>query len=374
VLLLVTVAFGLTTLNLILPVLPLTVARATGNAGVAGFVTVSVALLTVVSELQAARLLSRFRPLSLLLAGLLLEMVAMAGFAEIRALPAMLVLGGLVGAGFGTVATVSTVMMGSLAPPERRGEAIGYYGLAASFPSVVAPSAGLLLLNGVGLSAVFWTGAATSLVAALLATRLRLPRPAGTAQPTGGLFATLTTRRVLLIWAAFVCVTFTFGAVVSFSPLLLPGAGLGSAPMFLLLAGIARTATRTLSGRVIDRLGDWRPVWPALVMGGLALALLPLRRPELTVVAAVLFGAALGVVQTGTFIGMLRSTHPSQAGLVGGLWNVAVDVGFGTSALILAPLAAFFGYQAMFWTLPFLFVAALAARTAEWRSRPARPE
>jgi MFS family permease len=205
----VTVAFGLTTLNLILPVLPLSVARATGNAGVAGFVTVSIALMTVVSELQAARLLSRFRPLSLLLAGLLLEMVAMAGFAEIRALPAMLLLGGLVGAGLGTVATVSTVMMGSLAPLERRGEAIGYYGLAASLPSVIAPTTGLLLLNGVGLSAVFWTGAATSLVAALLATRLRLPRQAGTAQPTGGLFATLTTRRVLLIWAAFVCVTFT---------------------------------------------------------------------------------------------------------------------------------------------------------------------
>jgi predicted MFS family arabinose efflux permease len=367
------VAFGLTTLNLILPVLPLTVARATGNAGVAGFVTVSIALMTVVSELQAARLLSRFKPLSLLLAGLLLEMVAMAGFAEIRALPAMLVLGGLVGAGFGTVATVSTVMMGSLAPPERRGEAIGYYGLAASLPSVVAPTAGLLLLNGVGVSAVFWTGAATSLVAALLATRLRLPRPVGTAQPTGGLFATLTTRRVLLIWAAFVCVTFTFGAVVSFTPLLLPGGGLGSAPMFLLLAGIARTVTRTLSGRVIDRLGDWRPVWPALVSGGLALALLPLRQPVLTVVAAVLFGAALGVVQTGTFIGMLKSTDPSRAGLVGGLWNVAVDVGFGTSALILAPVAALIGYQAMFWILPVLFVAALSARTAEWRSRTARP-
>ena len=110
-----------------------------------------------------------------------------------------------------------------------------------------------------------------------------------------------------------------------------------------------------------------------MVIGGLALAMLPLRQPVLTVVAAVLFGASLGVVQTGTFIGMLRSTHPSRAGLVGGLWNVAVDVGFGTSALILAPVAALVGYQAMFWILPALFAAALAARTAEWRSRTARP-
>jgi predicted MFS family arabinose efflux permease len=369
VLLLVTVAFGLTTLNLALPVLPLSVAQATGNTGLAGVVTATVAVLTVIFELQAPHLLRRIRPVRLLVAGLLVEMIAMAGFAEIRALPAMLFFGGLVGAGFGTVATVSTILVGRLAPPGRRGEAIGYYGLAASLPSVVGQPAGLLLLDAFGLGAVFWAGSATSLVGFLLAAFLRpAPQPAAV-QPTGGLVATLTTPRVLLIWGSFVCVTFTFGGIVSFTPFLLRGSGLGSAPAFLLVAGLARTSARTFSGRVIDRLGDWRPVWPLLLLGALGLALLPLRQPALTMLAALLFGAGLGVAQTSAFIGMLRSTDPSRSGMVGGLWNVAVDVGFATSALLLAPLAASIGYPAMFWTLPALFLAALAARTAERRMR-----
>jgi predicted MFS family arabinose efflux permease len=369
VLLLVTVAFGLSTLNLALPVLPLSVARATGNTGLAGVVTAAVAVLTVIFELQAPHLLRRVRPVRLLVAGLLVEMIAMAGFAEFRALPAMLFFGGLVGAGFGTVATVSTILVGRLAPPGRRGEAIGYYGLAASLPSVVGPPSGLLLLDAFGLSAVFWAGSATSVVGILLAAWLRPPPQPASAQPTGGLVATLMTPRVLLIWGSFVCVTFTFGGIVSFSPFLLPGSGLGSAPAFLLVAGLARTSARTLSGRVIDRLGDWRPVWPLLLLGALGLAVLPLRQPALTMLAALVFGAGLGVTQTAAFVGMLRSTDPSRAGIVGGLWNVAVDVGFATSALLLAPLAASIGYPAMFWTLPALFLAALAARTAERRLR-----
>ena len=349
--------------------LPLTVATATGNASLAGVVTATVAVLTVILELQAPHLLRHLRPVRLLVAGLLVEMVAMAGFAEFRSLPAMLVLGGLVGAGFGTVATVSTIMVSDLAAPGRRGEAIGYYGLAASLPSVVGPPAGLLLLNALGLSAVFWAGSATSLVGILLASWLRAPRQAAVVQPTGGLVATLMTPRLLLVWASFVCVTFTFGGIVSFSPFLLPVAGLGSAPTFLLVVGLTRAGARMLSGRVIDRLGDWRPVWPLLLLGALGLALLPLRQPAVTVLGALLFGASLGVVQTGAFIGMLRSTDPSRAGMVGGLWNMAVDVGFATSALVLAPLAAWIGYAAMFWTLPALFLAALAARTAERRLR-----
>jgi predicted MFS family arabinose efflux permease len=362
VLLLLTVSFGLATLNLALPVLPLTVTSVTRNTSSAGIVTAVVALLTMVFELQSARLLARFRPTLLLLAGLLVGTIAMVGFALVRTLPAMLVFGALAGAGFGVVATVSTSMVGRLAPPGRTGEGIGYYGLAASLPAVVAQPASLLLLNRFGISAVFWAGVATSLVAILAATQLRTPRDGAPALPSGGLLATLSMRPVLLIWASFVCVTFVYGGVISFTPLLLPGEGLGAAPSFLLLAAGARAVMRMVSGHLIDRLGDWRLVWPGLLVGALGLALLPFRQPVLTLLAALLYGVAFGVVQTGALVAMLRSTEPSRAAIVSGLWNMAVDAGLGAGALALAPLAAWLGYQAMFWTLPVLFLAALALR------------
>jgi hypothetical protein len=86
-------------------------------------------------------------------------------------------------------------------------------------------------------------------------------------------------------------------------------------------------------------------------------------RGLLTLTAAALFGAAFGVVQTGAFVGMLRAAGAARAANVSGIWNVAVDVGFG-GTLLLAPVAATVGFARMFWLLPVLFGLALALRLA----------
>jgi len=48
--------------------------------------------------------------------------------------------------------------------------------------------------------------------------------------------------------------------------------------------------------------------------------------------------------------------------VISGIWNMGVDAGFGTGALVLAPVAVLIGYSRMFWILPLLFGAALAVR------------
>ena len=366
-LLLVTTGLGLTSLNLALPVLPLVVTRATHEASIAGIVTAVVAAGTVALELQTSRLLRRARPTTFLPAAIALQMVAMAGFALNPPLPAMLILGGLTGAGFGAVATVTVNMVSGLAPPGRQGEAIGYYGLAVSTPAIIAPPVALVVLSAQGPSAVFLIGAGCCLAGVLLATRLT-PAAAAAAAPVGGTLATLGRWPVLLMWLSFVCVTVTYGATVSFTPFLLGTSGLGSAPVFLLVFGITRATSRVLSGHLVDRLGDRRLALPGLIVGALALTLLPAHSAPLTIASAAVYGGAFGAVQTAAFFGMLRSAGPGRSQHISGIWNMAVDVGFGAGALLLAPLAASVGYAGMFWTLPVLFALSLAVRIAAERS------
>jgi predicted MFS family arabinose efflux permease len=371
-LLLLTAGLGLTSLNLALPVLPLLVDRATHRPSLTGIVTVVVAACTVVLELQTSRLLRRFRAKNVLLAAIIAQLIAMAGFALAPPLAVMLVLGGLTGAGFGTVATVSATMIGAMAPPGRQGEAIGYYGLAVSTPAIVAPPLALIVYTSSGSLGTFTMGVGCCLVGALLATRLG-DFDLSSIAPLSGALATLARPPVLLLWLSFVCITVTYGATTSFTPFLLGTSGLGSAPVFLLVFGVTRAVTRLLSGRVIDRFGDRRLVLPSLVIGGLALALLPAHIPVLTVVSAAFYGGAFGIVQTGTFIAMLRTAGGERATHVSGLWNMGVDVGFGTGALLLAPLAAWIGYPAMFWTLPCLFAVGLLGRLLERPKAGAAP-
>ncbi len=361
VLLLVTGSLGMTSLSLALPVLPLTVAETTHDPAAAGIVTAVVAAFTIALELQSAALLRRFRHRTLLVAALLVQVLAMAGLAELRALPAMLVCGALMGAGFGLAATITASTIGSLAPPGRHGEAIGYYGLSASAPAILAPPLALLVLNAFGAGSVFLTGAAACAAGALIATRLRAPtRRVRAFEPGSGLFATLASPGVLRVWLAFACTAATYGAALSFTPLLLGTQGLGSAPVFLLVLGLARAVTRVLSGRVIDRVGDRRLVLPSLAVGAVALALLPVHAALLTVVSAALYGAAFGIAQTGAFVGMLRAAGQARSANVSGIWNMGMDAGFGGGTLVLAPVAAAIGFTRMFWLLPALFVLAFA--------------
>jgi predicted MFS family arabinose efflux permease len=352
---------GMSTLNLILPVLPLVIAS-TGDRAAAGVVTAVVAAFTILLELRTAAILRRLAERWVLVLALGVQLLAMAGFALVPGLPAMLVFGALAGAGFGTVATVTASAAGGLAPPGRHGEAIGYYGISASVPTIICPPVGLLLLAAYGPRAVFATAAAACLAGGLLATRLPARPLDKAAVPGSGILAALGNGQVRAVWLAFVCVTFTYGAVVSFTPLLLGTTGWSSATVFLFVFGLTRLLTRAGSGRFMDSLGARRLVLPSLVAGGLALALLPLAAAAPVVVSAAVYGAAFGIVQTGAFVEMLHASKGHDTAVISGIWNMGVDAGFGTGALVLAPVAVVLGYTRMFWILPVLFAAALAIR------------
>jgi predicted MFS family arabinose efflux permease len=363
-LVLVTGALGMAALSLALPILPLTVAVATHDRATAGLVTGVIAAFTIALELLSPGLLHRFPARPLLVAAMLLQLVAMAGFAELRPLPAMLACGALTGAGFGLFVTATVAAVGALAPPDRSGQAIGYFGLCASLPALLGPPLALLLLDARGASAVFVAGALTCSAAALASALLRVPslRRGRSEAAGGGVLAALGGRGVPRIWLAFACTTLTYGAAVSFTPILLGTSGPGSAPVFLLVFGVTRMVGRVAAGRAVDRVGERRLALPSLAAGALALALLQLHAAPATVVSAAVSGAAFGVVQSAAFVGMLRLAGRERAAGVSGIWSMAVDAGIGGGALAMGPVGAAIGLGRAFWLLPALFALGFALR------------
>jgi predicted MFS family arabinose efflux permease len=351
-------------LGLALPVLPLAVDAITHDRSTAGLVTGVVAAFTVGLELLTPGLLLRFRVRPLLVVAMLLQLVAMAGFAELRTLPAMLVCGALTGAGFGLLVTVTVAAVGALVPPARTGEAIGYFGLCASVPTILGPPLALLLLDARGAGAVFLAGALACAAAILSIAFLRrsLPRPDRPASGGGGVLAAIRSPGVLRVWLAFACTTLTYGALISFTPFLLGTSGPGSAAVFLLVFGVARMLGRMAAGRAVDRVGELRLTLPSLAAGALALGLLQLHGGPAVVVSAAVSGAAFGVVQTAAFVGMLRGAGPGRSAGVSGIWSVAVDVGIGGGALGMGPVGAAIGLVSAFWLLPALYALAFLLR------------
>jgi predicted MFS family arabinose efflux permease len=350
-------AVGTAAFGMALPVLPLTVTAITRQPAAAGLVTGTVSAFTIAMELVSPSFFHRFRVRDLLVGSALVQVVAMAGFAAVSALPAMLACGALMGAGFGVFVTVVAVATASLAPPGRTGEAIGYFGVGVAVPTIVGPPLALALYDARGAGAVFVAGVLVSLATAAISVSLRVPAPRQSAPGSGGggVLAAVASPGVPPILLALCCVTLTYGAVASYTPILLGTTGPGSAAVFLPVFAGARMLARAAAGRAVDRAGERRLTLPSLAAGALALMLLQVQAAPATAVAAAVSGAAFGVVQTAAFVGLLRAAGPERSAGVGGIWSMAIDAGIGGGALLMGPAGAAFGLSRAFLLLPALF-------------------
>jgi MFS family permease len=160
------------------PFLPLLVLRIVGSssgaAGQIGIVFGASALLGALLSPLAGAAGDRygFRPL---LAGACV--LAAASLAELAAAPSLVWLTvGAVALGAAAATTISMVfaLLATTVPDERRATTLNLVLLPIYFSSVAGAILGALLVRN-GLNTVLWTGAAISLVAALLTTRLPTP-------------------------------------------------------------------------------------------------------------------------------------------------------------------------------------------------------
>ena len=345
--------------NVLLPVVPVLVERS-GPHGAAGAATAALFIGAVAGELFTPWMLSRWSSSRLLVGGQLMTAVPSLVYVMPHAGAAlMLAAASARGLGMGVAIVVSVVLVGELAAPERRGRSIGYFGLALSAPGIVVPSLGVALLEAGRVEVDALVAFVIGLAGALLV--LRLPKAAA---PMSGASTNLLSafRRpgLLVIFAGFVLVSFSFGSVITFAPIALPATGIGSAAVFLFLAGAARAASRWAAGV----LGDKRPVRLLLTasvgvtFAGLV-ALASRANPAVVVFAALAFGAGYGAVQTTAYLAMSARGSNAHRNNVSALWNSGIDLGSSLGGSLLGLAAARFGYAAAIWAIPAVVAIAL---------------
>lgn len=344
--------------QILLPVVPVLVERH-GPHGVAGAATASLFFGAVVGELLSPWLMTRWTSTRLLIGGQLLYAVP----SLVYVIPAvttwpMLVGAGLRGLGFGVSIVVSVALVADLSQPHRRGTAIGYFGLALSVPGVVLPSLGVWLVEAGRTDVAAMIAFLTGLVGAGLAILLPLSSAAATVG-AGNLIDASRRPGLLVLFVGLVVVSCSFGGVFTYAPVALPADGLGSAAVFLFIAGASRAASRWLAGV----LGDRHP--PRLVLlGGVALTLLGLVALAVpggqiaVVVAATAYGTGYGAVQTAVYLVM---AEPGGAGWgpISALWNSAIDLGASLGGVLLGVFAARYGYAAAIWVMPAVILISL---------------
>ncbi|MGY1638212.1 MFS transporter [Geodermatophilus sp. SYSU D00742] len=258
------------------------------------------------------------------------------------------------GVGFGILTVLGATLAAQVAPPERRGESIGLYGLAIAVPNLVAVPAGVALVLDGHVAWLAWLSASPVLalpLVPLLVRSVRMESTAGRSTRAAAL-AAVAPSVVLLV------VTLAGGGLVTFLPIERPDGTLATAA--LLAFGITGAVTRWRAGLLADRFGTRLLMPLALVAGavGLAVVALGLVTADVWVlVGAGVFGAGFGAVQNLTLVTAFLRAGEGGATAASAMWNASFDAGTAAGALALGVVAAGLG-------LPWTYVVVAVALAA----------
>ena len=130
------------------------------------------------------------------------------------------------------------------------------------------------------------------------------------------------------------CMTMTFGAIVSFLPLFVQHHNLGNAGLFFTVYSIVVVILRPLSGRLSDRFGRYSVIIPGMLFLAVSMVVLAYTTSQSGLLwTAVLQGVGFGAVHPSIMALVVdRSTNHDRGPALATLM-MAFDIGVGLSAI-----------------------------------------
>jgi MFS family permease len=232
----------------------------------------------------------------------------------------------------GLFPTAATVVIAELAPPTRRGEAMGWFGIANSLGLILGPVVGPAVAGRVGFPALFLLAAGMAglgMVCICLvpaaerpARRSRLPRP-------GDLFSPAAVLPSLILLLLYI----PYGTVVAFIPLVATARGLENPGLFYAVFAAAMLLVRAKAGELSDRRGRAAVIVPGMIVTGMSSLVLGMTTGPFGVLAGgALLGVGFGVAQPALMALTTDRVAPAERGKAMGTFYTAWELGIASGA------------------------------------------
>jgi MFS family permease len=356
-----------------MPAIPLYVDSLGGSAFVAGLALLAFSVPSFTVRPFVGRVADRWNAAGVLAIGLAL--LAAGSLVLLVPFLAMVFVAGVVrGLGWAGLNIGGYVTLATAAPPQRRGEAAGWYTSATASASVVFPALALWLLDGHGgFQVVFLLSVLAALaglpIALVLARKKPRTQAAKPAEDPG--WGGLIERGVLVATGVNLCSTLAMPAVMAFLPLYARSLGIEHVGLFYVLAGITSIVARPALGKRSDAMGRGPAIGIGLASQLIGLLLIAFAQALPQILAGGFF-VALGSAMIGSTTTALAMdlSNPQSRGRGMATFSISYQIGAGVGAIISGALADAFGLRAMYVGSIAITVAGLGILAGAWKLLP----
>jgi len=273
----------------------------------------------------------------ILVAGIVIFLASMLLYNYTKDVSSLLLLRLFHGIGWGAATTAATTLIADIAPPMRRGEAMGIFGMSSNVAMAIGPVLSIMLLKAYDFPVLFAVCAAIALVSLLLVVPISEKI---VIRPKTPLFS----KEALFPSALMFTISLTYGSIVSFLPLFQEKRGIANAGIFFTVFAVTLILVRALAGKLSDIKGRKFVIVPGMIIITLGLWFVATANSLTTfLAAAVLYGLGFGLFHPTLMALLVDRVSPQGRGAAMGTFSAAFDLGIGVGSIIMGTVLQFAG-------------------------------
>lgn len=346
---------------ILLSVLPLHASKHFGSSGLVAGLTTGVFLVSsVLSRPFFGNLLDHTDKRKVLVAGTVLFTLPILTYSLTAKIEILLIFRFIQGIGWGAVNTSAMTIASFAIPAARRGEGLGYFGIASTIAMAIGPAFGLYFFNRFSFVFLFVILFIIGILGCAASLQMPDEERMSFKEKNSKQKLVIIEKSAVLTSAVLFLVAITYGGVITFLPAYAIYRGINDIGAFFTIYAIALLITRPIMGKLSDRHGVSKVLIPG--MGFLIAALIILYFAAsfpVFLISGALYGLGFGSVKPILDAITITLSPAERRGAANATFISAMDFGVGAGSSVWGILSQSLGFAAVYLLSAFLTVISL---------------
>jgi len=240
--------------------------------------------------------------------------------------------------------TGTSAYVADIIPEDRRGEAMGFLGMASSLGMALGPTIGTLMTSNYGYDFLFYFSGSIALLSIIILFNLKETLAVEKRKKFSLKLLKITKDdffepKVLAPAIVFLLSTFSFGLILTIVPDLSAHLNIGNKGVYFTVFVLSSVAIRFIAGRASDLYGRIPVITVSMILLIIAMLLLSFTQTETTFyLSAFVYGISLGMSSPTVFAWTADLANPKKIGRAFATIYIALEVGIGIGAFVSAKI------------------------------------